>query len=200
MAYLDTHTMSIERSSFTESQRYSASLRFALDTHPSDYRALTGDRPTGPLHVGHLFGSLLNRLALQNLGIETFVVIADYQVLTDRKDIGTIKKNVFSLVTDYLAIGLDPAKSHIFPHSHIPELNQLLVPFLTLVSNAELSRNPTVKEEIRLSGLQSVNAGMYVYPVHQAADILFCKANVVPVGKDQLPHLEMARAIAKQVQ
>ncbi|WP_310889291.1 hypothetical protein [Sphingobacterium sp. UME9] len=85
-----------------------------------------------------------------------------------------------------------------FPHSHIPELNQLTIPFLSLVSNAELNRNPTTKEEITASGQSVINAGMYTYPVHQAADILFCKSDVVPVGKDQLPHIEMARTITKR--
>ena len=101
---------------------------------------------------------------------------------------------------DYLACGLDPEKhqTYIFPHSHIPELNQLLLPFLTLVSNAELNRNPTIKEEISASGQKIINAGMYVYPIHQAADILFCKSNIVPVGKDQLPHIELTRAIARR--
>src|SRR5512137_1772006 len=111
-----------------------------------------------------------------------------------------ISENVKELTIDYLAAGLDPEKGRtvIFPHSHVPELNQLLLPFLTLVTNAELNRNPTVKEEIQASGQKSINAGMYTYPVHQAADILFCKGNVVPVGKDQLPHLELTRAIARR--
>ena len=100
----------------------------------------------------------------------------------------------------YLATGLDPESGHtfIFPHSHVPELNQLLLPFLTLVTMAELDRNPTVKEEIQAAGQKRINAGMYTYPVHQAADILFCKANLVPVGKDQLPHLELTRVIARR--
>lgn len=175
-------------------------LRLKISSNPSNFRMLTGDRPTGRLHIGHLFGSLLNRVKLQDLGVETYVVIADYQVLTDREEIGAIQENVRQLVIDYLAVGIDPNTkgSVIFPHSYVPELNQLLIPFLTLVSNAELNRNPTVKDEIQVSGLASVNAGMYVYPVHQAADILFCKATVVPVGKDQLPHLEMARTIARR--
>jgi tryptophanyl-tRNA synthetase len=103
-------------------------------------------------------------------------------------------------VLDYLAVGLDPAtgRTHIFCHSHVPSLNQLLVPFLTLVGMGELDRNPTVKEEIEAAGLTTVNAAMYTYPVHQAADILFCKGNVVPVGKDQLPHLELTRKIARR--
>ncbi len=101
---------------------------------------------------------------------------------------------------DYLSAGIDPTKgkTFIFPHSHVPELNQLLLPFLTLVTNAELDRNPTVKEEIQSAGLKRINAGMYTYPVHQAADILFCKGNIVPVGKDQLPHLELTRVIARR--
>jgi len=128
------------------------------------------------------------------------VVIADYQVLTDRDYGDDIAANVHHIVLDYVAAGLDPdnGRTFIFPHSHVPELNQLLVPFLTLVTNAELNRNPTVKEEIQASGRQQINAGMYTYPVHQAADILFCKASVVPVGKDQLPHLELTRAIARR--
>src|SRR5512137_1993668 len=111
-----------------------------------------------------------------------------------------ISENVKQLTIDYMAAGIDPddGKTFIFPHSHVPELNQLLLPFLTLVSNAELDRNPTVKEEIQASSQKRINAGMYTYPVHQAADILFCKGNVVPVGKDQLPHLELTRVIARR--
>lgn len=168
--------------------------------NPLSYRVLTGDRPTGKLHIGHLFGSLQNRVRLQQLGVPTYIVIADYQVLTDRNTFEQISQNVKELTIDYLAAGLDPEKGRtvIFPHSHVPELNQLLLPFLTLVTNAELNRNPTVKEEIQASGQKSINAGMYTYPVHQAADILFCKGNVVPVGKDQLPHLELTRTIARR--
>lgn len=171
-----------------------------LAANPDKYRVLTGDRPTGRLHIGHLFGSLQNRVRLQKLGVPTFIVIADYQVLTDRDTFENISENVRQLTLDYLAVGLDPIneKTIIFPHSHVPELNQLLLPFLTLVTNAELDRNPTVKEEIAASGQKRINAGMYNYPVHQAADILFCKGNVVPVGKDQLPHLELTRTIARR--
>jgi len=171
-----------------------------LVENPGKYRILTGDRPTGRLHIGHFFGSLQNRVRLHKLGVPTFIVIADYQVLTDRDTFEGISENVRELTIDYLAAEIDPTdgKTFIFPHSHVPELNQLLLPFLTLVSNAELDRNPTVKEEIIASGQKSVNAGMYTYPVHQAADILFCKGNVVPVGKDQLPHLELTRTIARR--
>jgi tryptophanyl-tRNA synthetase len=121
-------------------------------------------------------------------------------VLTDRETTAGISENIRQLTIDYLAAGIDPqdGRTFIFPHSHVPELNQLLLPFLTLVTISELNRNPTVKEEIQAAGLRRIKAGMYTYPVHQAADILFCKGNVVPVGKDQLPHLEITRAIARR--
>lgn len=188
------------KSTFEQSRRRSEAVRLDLPKNPTRYRVLTGDRPTGALHVGHYFGSLRNRVELQNLGVETFVVIADYQVLTDRDTVDSIATNVQQLVLDYLAVGIDPAsqRTHVFCHSHVPALNQLLVPFLTLVGMGELERNPTVKEEIAAAGLTRVNAAMYCYPVHQAADILFCKGNVVPVGKDQLPHIELTRKIARR--
>jgi tryptophanyl-tRNA synthetase len=188
----------LDYGTFEATLERSRQLEIDLVQHPENYRVLTGDRPTGRLHIGHLFGSLQNRVRLERLGVQTYIVIADYQVLTDRERFDSIAENVKQLTIDYLATGIDPedGKTFIFPHSHVPELNQLLLPFLTLVTNAELSRNPTVKEEIQASGLHRINAGMYTYPVHQAADILFCKANVVPVGKDQLPHLELTRTIA----
>ncbi|NMC74347.1 MAG: tryptophan--tRNA ligase [Geobacteraceae bacterium] len=178
----------------------SRKLEEDLTKDPTRYRVLTGDRPTGRLHIGHLFGSLQNRVRLHKLGVFTFIVIADYQVLTDRDTFESISENIKQLTIDYLAAGIDPEddKTFIFPHSHVPELNQLLLPFLTLVTMSELDRNPTVKEEIQAAGLVRINAGMYTYPVHQAADILFCKGNVVPVGKDQLPHLELTRVIARR--
>jgi tryptophanyl-tRNA synthetase len=190
----------VEYGTFEASLERSKRMEKDLLVSPGKYRMLTGDRPTGRLHVGHLFGSIQNRVRLQNLGIEVFVVIADYQVLTDRDQADSIAENVRQLTIDYLACGLDPEKGNtvIFAHSHVPELNQLLLPFLTLVSMAELDRNPTVKEEIQAAGLTRINACMYTYPVHQAADILFCKSNVVPVGKDQLPHLELTRMIARR--
>ena len=167
--------------------------------NPQKYRVLTGDRPTGRLHIGHYFGSLKNRVRLSKLGVPTMILIADYQVLTDHDAYQEISQNTKQLVIDYLAAGIEPGENvMIYPHSYIPEANQLMVPFLTLVSNAELSRNPTVKEEIQAAGLKNVNAGMYTYPVHQAVDILYCKGNVVPVGKNQLPHLEMTRTIARR--
>ncbi len=190
----------VNYSSYEISIKRSDELEKDLKINPHKHRVLTGDRPTGNLHIGHYFGSLQNRVRLQELGVETYILIADYQVLTDRDVFADISKYVVELTIDYLACGLDPSKNKtfIFPHSHIPELNQLTIPFLSLVSNAELSRNPTIKEEIAASCQNIINAGMYTYPVHQAADILFCKSDVVPVGKDQLPHIEMTRTIAKR--
>ncbi|MBR7064388.1 MAG: tryptophan--tRNA ligase [Treponema sp.] len=177
----------------------SKALENDIVKNPQKYRMLTGDRPTGRLHIGHYFGSLQNRVRLQNLGVPVMILIADYQVLTDHDSCKEISQNTKQLVLDYLSCGIKPSENVlIYPHSYIPECNQLMLPFLTLVSNAELMRNPTVKEEIQAAGIKSVNAGMYTYPVHQACDILFCKANVVPVGKDQLPHLEITRTIARR--
>jgi len=161
-------------------------------------RILTGDRPTGALHLGHYFGTLANRVRLQRDGHEIFVVIADFQVITDRDRPENLRERVNGLVRDYLAVGLDGERTIIFPHSAIPALNQLLLPFLSLVGMGELQRNPTVKEEIRLAGRDTVSGLMLTYPVHQAADILFCKGELVPVGKDQLPHLELTRSIARR--
>ncbi|MFJ6138114.1 tryptophan--tRNA ligase [Kitasatospora sp. NPDC092286] len=165
---------------------------------PAAHRVLTGDRPTGPLHLGHYFGTLQNRVRLQRLGVEMFVVVADYQVITDRDIADRLAEHSENLVLDYLAAGLDPDRATIFAHSAVPALNQLLLPFLSLVSVAELGRNPTVKDEIAHSSQAAVNGLMFTYPVHQAADILFCKANLVPVGQDQLPHLEVARTVARR--
>ena len=186
--------------SFEAALERSRKIEEDLTKNPKKYRVLTGDRPTGLLHIGHYFGSLQNRVRLANMGVPTMILIADYQVLTDHDAFDKISQNTKQLVIDYLAAGINPEKQDviIYPHSYVPECNQLMIPFLTLVSNAELSRNPTVKEEIESAGLKNVNAGMYTYPVHQACDILFCKGNVVPVGKDQLPHLEMTRTIASR--
>ena len=165
-----------------------------------NYRMLTGDRPSGLLHIGHYFGSLQKRVAMQALGLETFIVIADYQVLTDRERGERIEHFTRQLCLDYLAVGLEPERYpvHIFVHSQVPELNQLFVPFLTLVSRSELERNPTTKDELQHSALEQISASLLTYPVHQAADILFCHGNVVPVGKDQLPHIELTRNIARR--
>ncbi|MFJ1755358.1 tryptophan--tRNA ligase [Kitasatospora sp. NPDC088134] len=162
------------------------------------HRILTGDRPTGPLHLGHYFGTLQNRVQLQSQGLELMIVIPDYQVITDRDRADRLAEHVENLVLDYLAAGVDPARATIFTHSSVPALNQLMLPFLSLVSIAELSRNPTVKDEIAHSRQAAVSGLMFTYPVHQAADILFCKADLVPVGQDQLPHLELTRTVARR--
>jgi tryptophanyl-tRNA synthetase len=197
---VDAEDVEFESATFKESARRSQAVWEDLPKHPAKYRVLTGERPTGPLHIGHLFGTVANRVRIQELGATTFIVIADYQVLTDRDTADTVGANVREVILDYLASGLDPdnGRTFFFSHSHIPELNQLLLPFMSLVTTAELDRNPTVKEEIRSAGLRQVNALMYTYPIHQAADILFCKGNLVPVGRDQLPHLELTRKIARR--
>jgi tryptophanyl-tRNA synthetase len=179
------------------SQARSDAIEADLGVHPERYRMLTGDRPTGKLHIGHYFGSLNNRVRLQDLGLDTWVLIADYQVIYDRDGVGELRSNVLSALADYLAAGIDPARSTIFAHSSVPALNQLLLPFLSVVTDAELRRNPTVKDELANSD-RPMSGLMLTFPVHQAADILFCKANVVPVGKDQLPHIEVTRLIARR--
>jgi tryptophanyl-tRNA synthetase len=161
-------------------------------------RVLTGDRPTGQLHLGHLFGTLQNRVRLQEQGLDLLVLVADYQTITDRDSPASLPEDVEELVADYLAVGIDPARATIFAHSLVPELNQLVLPFLSLVTLPELLRNPTVKEEASTSGMTALNGLMLTYPVHQAADILFCQATIVPVGADQLPHVEQTRTIARR--
>ncbi|SDW90081.1 tryptophanyl-tRNA synthetase [Saccharopolyspora shandongensis] len=178
--------------------RRSAELEEQITLRPNDFRVLTGDRPTGLLHLGHYFGTLHNRVRLQRQGVEMMVIIADYQVLTDRDVAEHLGEHVDNLMLDYLAAGIDPRTATIFTHSAVAALNQLLLPFLSLVSVSELSRNPTVKDEINHSRQAAVSGLMFTYPAHQAADILFCKANLVPVGQDQLPHLELTRTIARR--
>jgi tryptophanyl-tRNA synthetase len=130
--------------------------------------------------------------------VEVLVLVADYQTITDRDAPDSLPGDVLGQVADYLAVGIDPDRSTIFAHSQVEALNQLLLPFLSLVSVAEVSRNPTVKDEFATSGSTSMSALMFTYPVHQAADILFCHANLVPVGRDQLAHLELTRTIARR--
>lgn len=188
----------ISRSSYDTAYARSQALEQKIATDPSGLRMLTGDRPTGALHIGHYFGSLRNRVRLQDAGVETWVLVADYQVITDRDVIGDIRGSVQELLTDYLAVGIDPARATIFTHSAVPALNQLLLPFLSLVTQPELERNPTVKAELQAAGKSAMGGLLLTYPVHQAADILFCHGNVVPVGKDQLPHIEQTRVIARR--
>lgn len=161
---------------------------------------LTGDRPTGKLHLGHYVGSLKNRVLLQNEDkYNMFVFLADQQALTDHaKESEIIKESIGNVALDYLSVGLDPAKSTIFIQSQIPELAELTMYYMNLVSLARLERNPTVKSEIAQKGFgESIPTGFLVYPISQAADITAFKANYVPVGNDQKPMIEQTREIAR---
>ena len=183
--------------SYEAAKRKSDEVHADLLVHPENYTMLTGDRPTGRLHLGHYFGTLVDRVRLQDMGVRTNIIIADYQVITDRDTTEHIRDNVYNMVIDYLACGIDPAKTMIFTHSAVPELNQLMLPFLSLVTEAEMERNPTVKAEQEASG-HALTGLLLTYPVHQACDILFCKGNIVPVGRDQLPHIEITSKIARR--
>ena len=162
-------------------------------------RILTGDRPTGRLHLGHYVGSLVNRVALQE-AYETFILIADVQALTDHFEHPEIlQQNIREVTKDYLAVGIDPIRSTIFIQSMIPEIAELAVFYLNLVTVARLQRNPTVKDEMQQKGFeQNLPAGFLVYPVHQAADITIFNADLVPVGKDQLPMIEQTVEIVRR--
>jgi tryptophanyl-tRNA synthetase len=162
-------------------------------------RILTGDRPTGPLHLGHYVGSLANRVRLQN-DYDTFVLIADIQALTDNFERPEmLEANVLEVATDYLAVGLDPAKVKIVVQSMVPELTELTIYFMNLVTTATLERNPTLKEEIKQKNFtKGLPVGFYTYPISQAADITIFKADLVPVGEDQLPMIEQTREIVRR--
>ena len=183
--------------SFLAAKKRSDATLAAIEQNPGKFTMLTGDRPTGRLHLGHYFGSIRERVAMQNRGVNSNIIIADYQVITDRDTTEHIEDNVLNLVLDYMAAGIDPEKTMIFTHSAVPAENQLMLPFLSLVTEAELHRNPTVKSEMEASG-HALTGLLLTYPVHQACDILFCKGNVVPVGRDQLPHIELTRTIARR--
>ena len=183
--------------SYEAAKRKSDQIHEDLLVNPGKYTMLTGDRPTGRLHLGHYFGTIVDRVRLQDLGVRTNIVIADYQVITDRDTTEHIADNVLNMVIDYLACGIDPNKTMVFTHSAVPELNQLMLPFLSLVTEAEMERNPTVKAEQEASG-HALTGLLLTYPVHQACDILFCKGNIVPVGRDQLPHIEITAKIARR--
>ena len=163
---------------------------------------LTGDRPTGRLHIGHYVGSLRRRVELQNSGLydKIFVFIADAQALTDNVDNPEkVRQNVIEVALDYLACGLDPAKSTIFIQSQIAELCELSFYFMNMVTVSRLQRNPTVKAEIQLRNFDaSIPVGFFTYPISQTADIAAFKATTVPVGEDQEPMLEQAREIVRR--
>lgn len=161
---------------------------------------LTGDRPTGKLHLGHYVGSLKNRVLLQNENhYNMFVFLADQQALTDHaKESALIKESIGNVALDYLSVGLEPNQSTIFIQSQIPELAELTMYYMNLVSLARLERNPTVKSEIAQKGFgESIPSGFLVYPISQAADITAFKANLVPVGNDQKPMIEQTREIVR---
>ena len=163
---------------------------------------LTGDRPTGRLHLGHYVGSLRRRVELQNEGDydKMFVFIADVQALTDNADNPEkVRQNIIEVALDYLSVGLDPSKVTIFIQSMIPELTELTVYYMNLVTVSRLQRNPTVKTEIAMRNFEtSIPVGFFTYPISQAADITFCKATTVPVGEDQEPMLEQCREIVRR--
>jgi tryptophanyl-tRNA synthetase len=189
---------------------HSSDLRKANNSVVGDYtefneskggrkRILTGDRPTGKLHLGHYVGSLQNRVRLQD-EYDQFVMVADVQALTDNFDNPQkVRDNIKELVLDYLAVGIDPTKTTIFIQSMIPEIAELTVFYLNLVTLERVLRNPTVKAEIQQKGFEkSLPAGFAMYPVSQAADITIINANLVPVGDDQLPMIEQTREIARK--
>ena len=162
---------------------------------------LTGDRPTGKLHVGHYVGSLKRRVELQNSGDfdEIYIMIADAQALTDNFDNPEkVRQNIIEVALDYLSVGLDPAKSTLFIQSMVPQLTELSFYYMNLVTVARVQRNPTVKSEIQMRGFGgSIPVGFFCYPISQAADITAFKATLVPVGEDQLPMLEQTKEIVR---
>ena len=162
-------------------------------------RILTGDRPTGRLHLGHYVGSLQNRVRLQH-EYDTYILIADVQALTDNfEHPEMLRANLFEVAIDYLAVGLDPERVKIVVQSMVPELTELTIYFMNLVTVATLERNPTVKEEIKQRNFaRGVPVGFWSYPISQAADITIFKAHLVPVGEDQLPMIEQAREIVRR--
>ena len=171
--------------------------------NPTQKIILTGDRPTGPLHIGHYVGSLRRRVELQNSGLydKIFIFEADAQALTDNIDNpDKVRQNVIEVALDYLSVGLDPQKSTLFIQSQIPELCELTFYFMDLVTVSRLQRNPTVKTEIQMRGFggESIPVGFFTYPISQAADITLFKATTVLVGEDQEPMLEQCREIVRR--
>ncbi|SFL28292.1 tryptophan--tRNA ligase [Halanaerobium salsuginis] len=161
-------------------------------------RILTGDRPTGKLHLGHYVGSLQNRVELQDK-YETFLIIADVQALTtnfDRPE--QLSNDVRQVARDYLAAGIDPEKTTIFVQSMVPEIAELTIFYSMIITVNQLRHNPTIKSEAEQYGYREMTYGFLGYPVSQAADITFCRANLVPVGEDQIPHIEQTRKIVRK--
>lgn len=169
-----------------------------ISVTPSDI-ILTGDRTTGPLHLGHYVGSLLNRIKLQEQCTQ-YLLLADAQALTDNMDnYLKVRSNVLEVALDYLAVGINPVKSTIFIQSLVPELSELASYYLNLVTVARLERNPTIKDEIKQRGFErNIPAGFLTYPAAQAADITAFKATIVPVGEDQIPMIEQTNEIVRR--
>lgn len=168
-------------------------------TNKSKQIVLTGDRPTGPLHLGHYVGSLKQRVELQSQGVPMYILVADVQALTDNfRNPDKVRNNVTEVVLDYLAVGIDPNKTTIMVQSKIPQLAELFQYLLNLVSVSSLERNPTIKTEIKDRGFDKIlPAGFLTYPVSQAADIVAFDATIVPVGEDQRPMIEQARELVR---
>ena len=183
--------------SFLAAKKRSDEILAAIEKNPGKFTMLTGDRPTGRLHLGHYFGSIRERVAMQNRGVNSNIIIADYQVITDRDTTEHIEDNVLNLVLDYMAAGIDPEKDHDFYAFRRSGREPADAAVPVVGTEAELHRNPTVKSEMEASG-HALTGLLLTYPVHQACDILFCKANVVPIGKDNLPHVEITRTIARR--
>lgn len=162
--------------------------------------ALTGDRPTGRLHLGHYVGSIKNRIELQKTADQSYYMIADMQALTDNaSNPSKVSENVIEVILDNMACGVDPKKTTYFIQSQIPEIAEMTVLFLNLVTVARLKRNPTVKSEMKQKGFgEEVPAGFLAYPVSQAADMLFLRSNIIPVGDDQIPQIEQANEIIRK--
>ncbi len=180
------------------SERDSSKVAIEKPAEGKAYTILTGDRPTGPLHLGHYVGSLSARVKYQEL-YKQYVLIADMQALTDNADNpAKVSENVYEVMLDYLAVGISPERSTIYLQSAIPETSELTMYYMNLVSVGRLSRNPTVKNEISVRGFgDEVPAGFWAYPVNQAADISQFRANLVPVGPDQIPIIELTNDIVR---
>jgi tryptophanyl-tRNA synthetase len=163
--------------------------------------ALTGDRPTGPLHLGHYAGSLQQRLRLQDEGYRSFVMIADMQAYTDNaENTAKIRDAIPQVVSDYLAIGLDPSRTTIFLQSAVPELAELTMLYMNFITVSRLERNPTIRDELKKRDFErDIPSGFLCYPVSQAADITAFKATCIPVGDDQLPMIELAQEVARKI-
>ena len=185
--------------SFLAAKKRSDATLAAIEQNPGKFTMLTGDRPTGRLHVGHYVGSLSERVRLQNSGEfdEIYIMIADAQALTDNAEHPEkVRQNIMEVALDYLACGLDPEKVNIFIQSMVPELTELTFYYMNLVTVSRVQRNPTVKSEIQMRGFESsIPVGFFCYPISQAADITAFRATCVPVGEDQMPMIEQCREI-----